>query len=216
MQKTKKFLMYLSLCTLAICIVLLIGAIFGLDTFNGGLLKVLKSCGTIAIAGFFSINAITMIAKNKTLGIICLGLLATLSTSLLIIVWANIKAGVFTNIVYILLIATILFNIIVTLNLNLDKRFLILQIVTYLLIAIIDIVLTLVILGNNVLKGTVLKLFIAGCIVVFGLMCALAILSKKGEKDEPQKEDVSSLKARIDELEKENTKLKEQLKNMEK
>lgn len=208
--------MYLSLCTLAICIVLLIGAIFGLDTFKGGLLKLLESCATIAIAGFFSINAITMIAKNKTLGVICLSLLTTLSASLLIIVWAGIKAGIFTNIVYILLIATILFNIIVTLNLNLDKRFLILQIITYSLIAIIDIVLTLVILGNNILKGTALKLFIAGCIVVFGLMCALAILSKKGEKEEPQKEDITSLKVRIAELEKENAKLKEQLKNMEK
>lgn len=216
MKKTKKILMTTSLCTLAICIILLIGAIFGMETFKGTLLKVLESCATIAIAGFFSINALTMTRKNKTLGYVCLSLLGLLSLCMLIIIWASVKAGTFTKLVYILLIATVLFNIIVTLNLNLDKRFFALQIITYVLIFAIDVILTLVIFGSNILKGSVLKLFIAGCIIVFGLMCALAILSKKTDKEEPPKEDIASLKKRIAELEAENKALKEQISNMEK
>lgn len=218
MKTAKKVLMYLSLATLSISIILLITALFGVKVFEGNLLKLLETCATLAIAGFFSMNAITMTEKNKIMGYVCLGLLGTLSLCLLIIFWASTK-GVFPKLVFVLTIATILFNIIVNLNLKLDKNFLILQVITYILITTIDVILTLLIFGKNVLENsTVLKLFIAGCIVVFGLLCALAILGKKVEKDNPvatPKEDVSSLKARIKQLESENAVLKEKLSKYE-
>lgn len=219
MKTAKKTLMYTSLTTLAVCIVLLVGAIFGLKTFSGTLLKLLETCATITIAGFFSINALTMTKKNKVMGYVCLGLLATLSLCLLIIIWVGGK-GTFNNLVYVLLIATILFNIIVTLNLRLDKHFLVLQIITYALIAVIDIILTMVIFGSTVLANdTILKLFIAGCIVVFGLLCALAILGKKVERDVTEtpeiKEDVETLKHQVKALQEENLRLREQLSKYE-
>lgn len=221
MKTTKKILMYSSLTTLAVCIVLLIGAIFGLKTFEGAILKLLKTCATIAIAGFFAINALTMTDKNKIMGYVCAGLLGFLSLLLLVIYWANISWGVFQQLVFVLAIATILFNIIVNLNLKLDKNFLVLQIVTYILIAVIDIVLTLVIFGSTILaNGTVLKLFIAGCIVVFGLLCALGILGKKVEKNpvlvnDGNLNDVDALKQQIKALQDENAKLREQLSKYE-
>jgi len=219
MKTAKKTLMYTSLATLAVSIILLVGAIFGLKTFKGNLLKVLETCATIAIAGFFSINALTMTKKNKVMGYVCLGLLAVLSLCLLIIIWMGGK-GTFHNLVYVLLIATILFNIIVTLNLRLDKHFLVLQVITYILIAAIDIILTMVIFGSKVLSnGTILKLFIAGCIIVFGLLCALAILGKKVERDvvetPEEKVDVESLKRQVKALQEENQKLREQLSKYE-
>lgn len=218
MKTAKKVLMYTSLATLSVSIILLITAVFGVKVFEGGLLKLLETCATLAIAGFFSINALTMTEKNKTMGYVCLGLLGVLSLCLLIIFWANTK-GVFPNLVFVLTIATILFNIIVNLNLKLDKNFLVLQIITYVLIAVIDIILTLLIFGKNVLENsTVLKLFIAGCIVVFGLLCALTILGKKVEKEHPMvvsKEDTASLKNRIKQLEEENAILKEKLSKYE-
>ena len=211
MKTTKKILMYSSLATLSVCIIMLISALFGAKVFEGVLLKLLITCAVIAIAGFFSINAITITNKNKTVGYVCLGLLAILSLCLLIITWASVKWGTFNKLVFILLITTIFVNIIVTLLLKLDKSFFVLQLITYALIVALDIVIALLIWGKPVLNNpTVLKLFVAGCIAVFGLLCALVILSKKVEKDGFSKhsEDLSLLEEKVKQLELENATLK--------
>lgn len=221
MKTAKKTLMYTSLATLAVCIILLISSLFGLKTFEGALLKVLETCATIAIAGFFAMNALTMTEKNKVMGYVCAGLLGFLSLLLIIIFWTNIPWGLFQKLVFVLTIATILFNIIVNLNLKLDKNLFVLQIVTYVLIGIIDIILTMVIFGSKVLtNSTVLKLFVAGCIIVFGLLCALGILGKKVEKTpmpikQGELNDVDSLKAQVRALQEENARLREQLSKYE-
>ena len=221
MKIAKKTLMYTSLVALAVCIILLIGSLFGLKTFEGALLKLLETFATIAVAGFFAINALTMTEKNKIIGFVCAGLLGFLSLLLIIIFWANIPWGVFQKLVFVLTIATVLFNIIVNLNLKLDKNLLVLQIITYILIGIIDIILTMVIFGSKILTNdAVLKVFIAGCIIVFGLLCALEILSKKVEKTpmlikQGELNDVDSLKAQVKALQEENARLREQLSKYE-
>ena len=221
MKIAKKTLMYTSLVALAVCIILLIGSLFGLNTFEGALLKLLETFATIAVAGFFAINALTMTEKNKIIGFVCAGLLGFLSLLLIIIFWANIPWGVFQKLVFVLTIATVLFNIIVNLNLKLDKNLLVLQIITYILIGIIDIILTMVIFGSKILTNdAVLKVFIAGCIIVFGLLCALEILSKKVEKTpmpikQGELNDVDSLKAQVKALQEENARLREQLSKYE-
>ena len=221
MKIAKKTLMYTSLVALAVCIILLIGSLFGLNTFEGALLKLLETFATIAVAGFFAINALTMTEKNKIIGFVCAGLLGFLSLLLIIIFWANIPWGVFQKLVFVLTIATFLFNIIVNLNLKLDKNLLVLQIITYILIGIIDIILTMVIFGSKILTNdAVLKVFIAGCIIVFGLLCALEILSKKVEKTpmpikQGELNDVDSLKAQVKALQEENARLREQLSKYE-
>lgn len=221
MKTAKKTLMYTSLVALAVCIILLIGSLFGLKTFEGALLKLLETFATIAVAGFFAINALTMTEKNKIIGFVCAGLLGFLSLLLIIIFWANIPWGVFQQLVFVLTIATVLFNIIVNLNLKLDKNLLVLQIITYILIGIIDIILTMVIFGSKILTNdAVLKVFIAGCIIVFGLLCALEILSKKVEKTpmlikQGELNDVDSLKAQVKALQEENARLRERLSKYE-
>ncbi len=221
MKTAKKTLMYTSLVALAVCIVLLIGSLFGLKTFEGALLKLLETFATIAVAGFFAINALTMTEKNKIIGFVCAGLLGFLSLLLIIIFWTNIPWGIFQQLVFVLTIATVLFNIIVNLNLKLDKNLLVLQIITYILIGIIDVILTMVIFGSKILTNdAILKVFIAGCIIVFGLLCALEILSKKVEKTpmlikQGELNDVDSLKTQVKALQEENARLREQLSKYE-
>ena len=221
MKTVRKILTGVSVGALAVCIIMLIGAIFGLKVFSQPLLNVLFTCVIIAVAGAFSINALTMANRNKTLGYVCLGLLTTLSLFLFIILWADITGGLFGKITLFLAITTIFFNIIVSLSLKLEKRYRILQIITYVLVVAVDIVLTLLIFCINVLVSGVWQAFTVACIVIFGLLCALGILGKKTDKETetnttPKTNTVEQLKARINELEIENAELKQKLAQYEK
>ena len=90
-----------------------------------------------------------------------------------------------------------------------------LQIVTYILVAAIDIFLTVVILGINLFKyNGVWQAFGVVCLVVLALLCTLAVLSKKNytnvdaemnamgdEYIKVRKSEYNELKARVAELE---------------
>ena len=118
----------------------------------------------------------------------------------------------------------VLFNIIISLILKLDKKYLVLQIITYLIILAIDIILTLQVFRVNVfgIKGF-WKFFLVLCLVAFGLLCTTSIIGRKtvtDEKDEintkPKTANISNeeyfaLLQKVEKLKAENAELKRRL-----
>ena len=136
-----------------------------------------------------------------------------------IIYWAEIKlASGFGRFVALLGLITILINLIVNLNLKLGKQKQGLQIVTYCLIIILDILLTIIICGKNLFEiSGFWQIFAVLALVVFALLCTLSVMSKRVNGDTNLiTTGTKSLLAQIDELKAENSRLKaeiEKLKN---
>lgn len=222
MEKAKKILTYIALATMGISVFMLILAIFGVKIFDldGVLFKILLSFATIAVASAFSINALNILKTQKIIPYISLGLLSLCSLFGFIVYWTNFELGVFNTITGVLAIATVFFCIIVSLNNKNQKRFFALQIITYIVICIVDIILSLLICGVEVFNAIPSEIFWVACLVAFGLLCTLAILGKKknGEVIDDKKyirvdkTEYESLKNRLQELEEENAELKKQLK----
>lgn len=226
MKKTKKILTTVSLVAMILSVIMLIGAIFGLKVFSGVLLKFLLSFAAIAVGCAFAINAVSIYSRKRIISIVSLFLLGLSVVFALIIFWAGFDASVgFNKFTLILAMLTVFFNIIVSLIIKLDRRYLVLQIITYALILVIDIVLTLQIVNVDIFAiKNFWKFFLAICLVAFALLCATGILGRKydgGDKPAKEKQDFvklsqteyDELKQKLKTLEEENQVLKQQLQN---
>ena len=176
MKLARKILLIATLGSLFIGVGILISAIFGNNVFEGAWLKVLESLATIVVAGAFSLNALNFMHRNKIIAYITLCLLGTLTILAFVIYWGEIEfTSGFTKFVAILAMTTIFFNIMV--------YYFVVQIVTYSIIAAIDIILILQICEIDVISH-IWQIFVIACLIVFGLLIALAVLSKKAPESE--------------------------------
>ncbi len=214
-NKTKKILTIVTLVSIAIPILLLIGAIFGLEVFSGFTLKLMLTLATVAVAGAFSINALNIYNKRKVIAMISISLLCLCSILAFVIFWSNFTTPtIFNNLVIVLAMATVLFCIIVSMHLKLEKKFLIIQIITYSLIIIIDIILTLIVFGIDVLSIEGLsQLFWTMCLTTFALLCTTGILGKKASSLDSKDSNSSNKFVKISIEEYEN--LKNRIKELE-
>ena len=211
LKKVKKILSIVTIATLCIPILMLILAIFGVEVFEGVLLKFLLTFATIAVACAFSINALNIFEKNKIISIVSISLLGLSALLGFIIYWSEFTMpALFNNLTMVLAIATVFFCIIVSTHLKLGKKYLVLQIITYCLVIIIDILLTLLIFGIEIFEVKGLsEIFWTICLVTFALICVTGVLGKKSnDNSESNKkyvkipvEEYESLKARLAELE---------------
>lgn len=219
MKRTKNILQALSIAGVCAVVIMLIMAIFGVKVFEGVGFKLLLSFATISLASALSLTATSNLEKHKTISLVALGLIGLCFVLAFIIYWAEIKlASGFGRFVAILGLITILINLIVNLNLKLGKQKQGLQIVTYCLIIILDILLTIIICGKNLFEiSGFWQIFAVLALVVFAFLCTLSVMSKRVNGDTNlDATDTKSLLAQIDELKAENARLKaeiEKLKN---
>ena len=222
MKTVKKVLSISSIISVCAVVLMLIMAIFGASIFTGVGLKLLLSFATIALGSALALTATGNLEKHKTVTIIALALIVICSLFGFVIYWAAIKlVSPFGKFTAILGIITILFNIIVSLNLRLGKQKLALQTITYILIIIIDIILTLLIYGVKLFDiNGFWQFFAIIALVTFALLCTLSIMSRRlnAEKTETpvNKNSTYELEQRIVLLEEENRKLKEELEKYKK
>lgn len=227
MVKLRKGLTISSITTLVLSVGLLIGAIFGLKVFEGVGLKFLLTFAILCAGSLLYINAIDIFPKRRILSIVDMALLGLLIILGLIIVWASIALmSTFGKITAILSLATILFNIIVSIYLKLGKSQQVLQFITYGLIIVLDILLTIIICGVNLFQyNWVWEVFAVLCLITFVLIVTLLILSKKVKPNEVitknedktikegyievEKSVYDALIAKVEKLEKELEELKE-------
>lgn len=224
MKIAKKTLTITSLVTLIIAVGMLILAIFNIPIFKNPNLQILLSFSSICVGAIFALNGLQIFNKRKKLSIVDLSLIGTLVVFGLLTIWLNKwLPDLFVQIFSILALATIFFNIIVSNYLRLGRTKLVLQTLTYVLIIVIDILISLQILGVNLFNiDWFVKLFVVLCLVAFVLLVVLVVLAKKiPENDLKQiivakeqtitisKQEYEDLLSKIATLEEENKKLKQ-------
>ena len=181
MKETRKIITFISLAGLTGCVGLLIAAIFGVKVFEGTILNVLLSLAIVTAGTAISINAINYMNKKKILSFISLALTGALMVLAIIIVWGAIAwSNALTKITVLLAIATIFFNVIVAYRLKLENRYFAIQIATYVLLGVLDIVLTLLVFEVNLFAYSWFwQPFTVLVIVVVGFLAALSILGRR-------------------------------------
>ncbi|MBE5738295.1 MAG: hypothetical protein E7354_00975 [Clostridiales bacterium] len=128
---------------------------------------------TLAIGGFFAINSLNMISKNKIIGMVSLALIAVSVVLIILSFWISIGSSLYQNLTISFGLLSVLFNIIVSSGLDLGKSNLVVQIIVYALVSIVDIMATLGIFGAINL-GEMIVLF-----VILILLCILGIVVLK-------------------------------------
>lgn len=220
LAKIQKSFVITSIVSVGLVMLMLILAVFGVEVFkNPTLLAILLSLAVITAGFFFANNALDMFESKRLLSIMCLVLLAISATLGFVHFWSHFTLPEwFGRLTGIIVISSVLIVIIVTTYGSLERNFFVLQMITYILVGIIDIVLILALLGVKIfdIDGFV-TIFVIVCIVAFALLCTTNILSKRIAKMVEKgfvkisKEEYNSLKQRVEELEKENEELKSRL-----
>ncbi len=220
LKALKKVLTIIALVTLVIDFGLIISAVFGAPAFEGVMLKILLSSATLTAASAFGVTAIGYINKQRVLSIVTLSLLGLLTVFAFIIYWGEILfVNTFTRITVTLAILTVTFCILVNLGVKLDKKYMVLQIITDVLIAISDILLILLVWGVALFSVEGLwQVICVVFIVTVGFWCALAILSRKVQVVSDDKkiniESVTIPKLEYEALKKENEELKAEIRKL--
>ena len=191
MNKAKKILTNVSIIAMALAVIIIATAIFGAPVFakGGVLLNIMLSLATIAVASIFSVSALSFYNKNKILSLASLCLLGISTILAIVVYWSGFSMTILGKATIIISVLAILFNIIVSQVIKHGRKHLILQIVLYSLIAVLDVVITLSVLGVNLFAiPGFWQCFAVVCLAVFALFCALAIIGKKEVSDEIKKD----------------------------
>lgn len=217
-EKIQKGLVISSIITVSIVVLMLISALFGVEIFNNKqLTATLLTVASLSAVCFFLNASLDMFNKKKILAIISMSFLGLAFIFGLINFWTYFDMkGIFPKISGIIAIASVLFVIIITTNAKLDNNYKVLQFVTYGLIVILDILLTIIILGVDLFDNeTFTKFFWAFCFIVFALLCITNIVGKRIASNNLGKDyikisvkEYNDLKERIRQLEEENKKLR--------
>lgn len=179
MEKTKKILSITTIVTFVITAAMLIVLLFnGNLVTNRIFLNLLATFASIAIGGFFAINSMNMIRKNKVIGLVSLSLICLSVLLIILSVWISIDNPIYVQITGSLGLLSVLFNIIVSSGLDLGKNYLPLQIIVYLVSATVDVIATLGIFSVIDLSK-ILLVFIALCIVCIVGIITLKVIAKK-------------------------------------
>lgn len=173
MEKVKKAVSIVTIIAFIATAIYLICWILNIfDEFN---LALFLTFTCLALGGFFAINSVNIMSKNRILGIVSLILVLTAVVLVIIMAWANVTTLLNVTIVFALL--SITFNIIVSTYLDLGRTHFVPQIILYVLSVILDLLFILLIFG--VIGGTFLTISIILLIIDFVGFIILKVLNKK-------------------------------------
>lgn len=217
MIKLKKGVLISALSCLGVTCLLCILGIFGVAIFSGVGLRILLIFASLTVALSASLSDINIFEKNKKIAIASLSLLGISLVFALIIFCSKLldEVHVFNKITAILSVFSIMFMIIVSLYTKLENKFRVLQAITYIVVLLVDILISLLIAGVNILsvKGMT-EIFGVLCVVAVGLLIATAVVSTKKENaTEPGETQgfIRVKKVEYENLLKENKALKEEI-----
>ena len=173
MEKVKKAVSIVTIIAFIATAIYLICWILNIfDEFN---LALFLTFTCLALGGFFAINSVNIMSKNRILGIVSLVLVLTAVVLVIIMAWANVTTLLNVTIVFALL--SITFNIIVSTYLDLGRTHFVPQIILYVLSVILDLLFILLIFG--IIGGTFLTISIILLIIDFVGFIILKVLNKK-------------------------------------
>ena len=178
MEKFRKGLSIVTIISAVVVSLFLIIWLFGADLLGSLKSNIYLTLGSIAVGGFFAINSLNMVLKNKILGYVSFGLIAGSVVLIILTSWLNLNNSTLTNIMISLGLLSVLFNIIVSSGLDLGKTLLAVQIPVYIIAGITDLVSTLIIFGALDISK-MFALFLALIIVTIVGIIILKVLAKR-------------------------------------
>ena len=216
MKIAKKVLLITSLTCVAISCLLLILAIFGVNVFGGVLLRVLLSTATLAVGCGIALSDFNVLERRKYLGIVSLCLLG-LSVLMALVSFATplFEVEIYNRVLGVVALFSVIMNIIVALNTKLEKRFVPLQIATYVVVSLVALALILLICGISIFNIDGLRqMFWVLVVVTVGLLIATTVVgTKKRGDDNTTKQKTTS---KLEQLQLENQNLKQQIAELQK
>ena len=182
MDKSKKILTIFTIVSTCLVSLLLILLLFGVKMFGDFNGSVIITFACFGIGGFFAINSLNMIDKNKIIGYVSLGLICLSVLLIILSTWIKFDSDLYSDITISLGFLSVLFNIIVSSSLDLGKKWFAVQIGVFAVVALFDIITTLA-LFDVVKLGDFILIYIALIIVMIVGVIILKVLSKKNLSD---------------------------------
>ncbi len=192
MNVFKKIVSYVTMAAVASTALILILMLFKIQLPEKYTLPVLLTIAGLAVGGFFAMSSLNIIEKNKVLGWISFSLIAVSIILIDIMVWCAL--GLLLNITLTFSFLSITFNVIVSFRLEFGKKYLVPQIILYILTIVLDVILTLnlfkVFPKGNGLGTTLFLVFLIIDVVGF---IVLKILYKKHYSIETQNDNTITI-----------------------
>ena len=178
MEKAKKILMWATIALTIFVAFALICSLFDFDIFGNRQGDALLILGSFAVGGFFAINSLNMVPKNKIIGWLSLGLIALAVVLITVVTLVEDASEVWQNITVSFGILSVVFDLIASMGLDLGKKYFAFQIVIYIFAVVLDVLATLLIFGA-IVGGDATLVLIAGIIVEIVLIVVVKVLNKK-------------------------------------
>ncbi len=178
MKLAKKITTIGTIVATAITGLMLILLLFKVKLFGDVNTDMLLTMATLGIGGFFAINSMNMLSKNKIIGWLSLGLILASVVLIVLATWISFNNETYPRVTFALGLLSVLFNIIVSSGLSLGKTKMLWQVLVYIVVGITDIVATLLIFGALQLDDIGIFFLMLLILSIFGVII-LKILSKK-------------------------------------
>ena len=174
----KKGLTIVTLTGLAISVLLLILSVLGVSFLAAERLNLLITSATITAGGFFAITSVNLLNYNKKIAYVSLSLISLSVLLIIIQTWLTTLGDIYSYITFTVAILSVLFNTISSTVLKLQKRYLAVQIIVY-IVQIIFILITLLLIYGVLKFDGVFELFLVALILSLAGVIVLAVLSRK-------------------------------------
>lgn len=178
MKLAKKITTIGTIVATAITGLMLILLLFEVKLFGESNGDVLLTMATLGIGGFFAINSMNMISKNKVIGLVSLGLILASVVLIILAAWINFDNELYMKVTLALGFVSVLFNIIVSSGLSLGRTKIVWQILVYIIVGVTDILASLIIFGVLELDSIGMLFLMFLILSIFGVII-LKTLSKK-------------------------------------
>ena len=137
---------------------------------------------TVGIGGFFAINSMNMISKNKIIGWVSLGLISGSVLLIVLAVWINFNSEIYGKLTFTLGLVSILFNVIVSSGLALGRSKMVWQVLVYIVVFVTVLIAVLAIFSVvDIIE--MLPFFLMMVILSVIGVIILKVLSKKAVED---------------------------------
>lgn len=182
MEKIKKIVSITTILSTCIASLLLIMLLFELKLFGKSNGDVIVTFACLAVGGFYTINSLNMLDRNKILGWTSLGLIVASVVLIILTSWINLSNPIIVKVTIVLGLLSVLFSTIVSSGLELGKSKLILQVVVYIVVGVTCLLFSLILFSVVNLEDFILWFIMMIILSVVGVV-VLKVLAKKNVND---------------------------------
>lgn len=182
MEKVKKIVSIETIISTCVASLLLIMLLFELKLFGESNGNVIITFASLAVGGFFTINSLNMLDRNKILGWTSLGLIVASVFLIILTSWVGFNSPIVNKVTIVLGLLSVLFSTIVSSGLELGRTKLVLQIIVYAVVGITCLIFSLILFEAISLANFLIWFIMMIILSVVGIVI-LKVLAKKTVND---------------------------------